>query len=119
MVSTCKALIQHLTWLVKKSINILIQIIMNMSFDRGNFPASQKQAVVHPQLMKPTMNPNNPKSYRSVSNLSFVSKVIDRFAANRFNAQTGLFNLLPAQQSAHWYFQSTKSAQRHRSSYRL
>ena len=55
------------------------------------------------------MDQIDPKSYHPVSNISFVSKIIERLAANRFNVCTGLFNLLPAQQSAYQQFDSIET----------
>ena len=88
------------TWLVKRLTNVLSPVIANMAnvcFENGRFPTAQKQALVRPILKKP-------------SNLSFVSKIVERLAANRFNAHTGLFNLLPARQSAYRQFHSTETA---------
>ena len=81
----------------QKLINVLVLIIIhmaNMSFESGRFQKSQKQAVVRPQLKKPNIDLIDLKSYHPVSNLSFVSKIIERLAANKFNVHSGLFNLL-------------------------
>ena len=61
-------------------------------------------------VKKLTMDPNDPKSYHPLSNLSFVSKVIERLVANQFNKQTGFFIVLPARQSAYQQFRSTETA---------
>ena len=42
------------------------------------FPAQLKSAVVLPLLKKFGSDPDVPKNYRSVSNLAFISKVIEK-----------------------------------------
>ena len=56
------------------------------------------------------MNPTDPTSYHTASNLSFVFKVIERLAADRFNVRTGLFNLLPTGRSAYRQFRGSLEA---------
>jgi len=48
-----------------------ITTLCNVSFQSATLPASQKQAVVLPTLKKPSFDPNNLSSYRSISNLTF------------------------------------------------
>ena len=49
-------------------------------------------------------------SYRPVSNITFILKLIERIALNRFSVHSGLFKLLPARQLAYRRFHSTKTA---------
>jgi len=62
----------------------IITILCNVSFQSATLPASHKQAVVLPRLKKPTLDLNNPSSYRPISNLTFLSKLIERLVAMRF-----------------------------------
>ena len=45
-----------------------------------------------------------------MSNITFISKLIERIALNRFSVHAGLFKLLPARQSAYRRFHSTGTA---------
>ena len=52
-------------WRVKQTSNILGPLIMdmvNLSFDHGRLPASQKHAIVVPRIKKPSLNPTDMKS---------------------------------------------------------
>ena len=101
------------TRLVKRMSDILGQVItkmVNLSFEQGRFPDSQKQAVVVPRIKKPSLDPMDMKSYRPVSNITFISKLVERIAASHFNSHAGLFKLLPARQSAYRRCHSTETA---------
>ena len=84
----------------------IITEMVNLSFEQGRFPDSQKHAIVVPRIKKPSLDP----SYRPVSNITFISKLVERIAASRFNSHAGLFKLLPARQSAYRRFHSTETA---------
>ena len=45
-----------------------------------------------------------------MSNITFISKLIERIALNRFSMHSGLFKLLQARQSAYRRFHSTETA---------
>jgi len=57
--------------------------MVNTSLCCGCVPASQKMAVVTPLLKKASLEPHELKNYRPVSNLSFVSKLVDRVAVKQ------------------------------------
>ena len=75
--------------------------MINRSFEQRRFPSSQKEAIVGPRLKKQSLDPADLKSYRPISNVSFISKLIERIAVNRFNVHANLFQLLPVHQSAY------------------
>ena len=50
--------------------------IINDSLKSGVFPSSYKSAIVTPLLKKPSLDPNDLKNYRPVSNL-FMSKILE------------------------------------------
>ena len=52
--------------------------IVNDWLTSGIFPQIHKSTVVKPQLKKPTLDDNNLKNFRPVSNLSFLSKIIEK-----------------------------------------
>jgi len=62
----------------------------------ATFPHSQKHAtVLHSLLKKPNMDMFDLKSYRPVSNLTFISKFLERFVARRLLIHSELNQLLP------------------------
>ena len=73
--------------------------MVNSSLAAGRLPASQKHAIVTPLLKKPGLDTADMGSYRAVSNLSFVSKVVERAVASQLNDYLVANNLLPRFQS--------------------
>ena len=55
--------------------------IVNLSLKSGSMPAKLKEAVLKPLLKKPNLDQTEFKNYRPVSNLSFLSKVIEKAVA--------------------------------------
>ena len=74
------------------------------------FPDFHKHAVVFPRLKKPSLDVNDLNSYRPISNLSFVSKLVERVAACRFVDHAEQNKLFPVKQSAYRRHHSTESA---------
>ena len=67
--------------LVKECADILVTQIINIinySLREGSFPNSFKTAYVTPLLKKPSLDRNLLKNYGPVSNLSFISKLIEK-----------------------------------------
>ena len=52
-------------------------------FDHGGFPISCKSSIVIPLIKKPGLDREMLKNYRPVSNLSFLSKVIEKVISIR------------------------------------
>ena len=52
--------------------------MVDMSMSSGTVPPSFKMALVTPLLKKATLDPNTLKNYRPVSNLPYLSKVLER-----------------------------------------
>jgi len=48
---------------------------------------------------KPNMDLEQLKSYLPISNLSYISKIVERVVAKRFTAHVNASNLLPVHQS--------------------
>jgi len=79
------------TWLLKKCIDPLLQpvtAIVNRSLAEGVMPSSLKCAAVTPLLKKAGMDEEDMSSYRPISNLPFLSKLIEKVVA-RNNEWTG------------------------------
>ena len=73
-------------------------------------PASQKQAIVLPRLKKSTLDPDHLASYIPISNLSFISKVVERMVASRFVQHAEDNHLFPTRQSLYRRGHSTETA---------
>jgi len=101
------------TWLLKlltPHIAPIICKLCNLSLHNGVFPTPLKQALVLPILKKNNLDPDVASSYRPISNLPYVSKVIERVVAMRLSSHLSYSNLLPARQSAYRPFHSTETA---------
>jgi hypothetical protein len=101
------------TWLVKKfadELSPFITLLFNASLTAGQFPSSQKCAVVTPILKKPTLDPNDLPNYRPISNLTFLSKLLERAVHEQLTSYISANNLLPDEQSAYRKYRSTETA---------
>ena len=102
------------TWLVKCAGDVLAPVIAHMcdmSFALSKIPDCSKRAIVRPLLKKSTLDSNDPASYRPISNLSFVSKVVEKVVDARLAAHhAARHNLLPTLQSAYRPNHSTETA---------
>ena len=84
--------------------------LCNLSLEQGVFPVQLMQARVLPLLKKPTLDPDEASSYRPISNLPYLSKLIERVFGSRFAEHSATYSLLPVQQSAYRPFHSTETA---------
>ena len=84
--------------------------IINYSLKEGSFPNCFKTAYVTPLLKKPNLDRNLLKNYRPVSNLSFLSKLIEKVAAKQLNNYIDSKGLSNVNQSAYRRLHSTESA---------
>jgi len=101
------------TWLLKQLATCIAPVICrlcNLSLEQGVFPAQLKQARVFPLLKKPTLDPDEASSYRPISNLPYISKLIERVVVSRFAEHSAMHSLLPVQQSAYRPHHSTETA---------
>jgi len=100
-------------WLVKRASHVLAPIIAavcNASFQQLIFPCRCKSAIVRPLLKKRTADINYPASYRPISNLSFLSKVVEKVVDGRLWEHIKRHRLLSVRQSAYHPFHSTETA---------
>ena len=70
-------------WLFKNCLTELIHVvhhIVNTSLASGMSPTALKSAMLKPATMKFTMDPDDLKSYRPISNLTYLSKIIEKTA---------------------------------------
>ncbi len=101
------------TWLMKAHVDIFIPFIthvINISFSSGIFPKSLGRALITPVLKKPSLDSNELSNYRPVSNINFISKIIEKVAT--YQLKTYLFenNLIDDHQSAYLPNRSTETA---------
>jgi hypothetical protein len=87
-----------------------IWVMCNASLRDGRLPDSQKAAIITPVLKKTNADPDEPKNYRPISNLTFMSKVIERIVAEQVTRHLNISNLMPPLQSAYRCHHSTETA---------
>ena len=100
-----KIIMQH----SEQFINVFVYII-NLCFSSGIFPASFKAAVVKPLLKKPCLDSEILKNFRPVSNLTFLSKLIEKVIARRLFAHLQDNGIMEKFQSAYKTKHSTETA---------
>jgi len=101
------------TWLVKDMRGLLapfLTLLFNRSLSTGCFPSEFKLAIVCPLLKKSGLDAEDPKNRRSVSTLSFFSKLLERNAQRQLQAYLNNNDLMPTQQSAYRQHHSTETA---------
>ena len=101
------------TFLLKESIEVLLPFITamcNASLDEGHLPISQRHAIVTPLLKKPSLDAGELKNYRPVSNLTFMSKVVERMVSGQLIEYMNSCDLMPTLQSAYRRHHSTETA---------
>ena len=101
------------TFLLREFIDLLLPYVtsmVNASLAEGRLPLSQRHAIVTPLLKKTGLDAADMSNYRPVSNLTFMSKVVERAVATRFNAYFDANDLLPRNQSAYRKKHSTETA---------
>lgn len=88
----------------------LVCRIINKSFSEGTFPQTEKSAIVHPLLKKPGLDMQDLSSYRPVSNLSFLSKIMERAILDQLLPVLEANMIIPDLQSAYRKHHSTETA---------
>ena len=100
------------TFVVKQFLDVLLPFMTcmcNASVQEG-LPSSQMDAVITPVLKKVGLDPDELKSYRPISNLSFMSKIVEKLIFLQLSTYLAENNLLPKLQSGFRRFHSTESA---------
>ena len=87
--------------------------IINTSLKSWTVPDSFKSAIVRPHLKKHNLDPNELKNYRPISNLCFLSKLLEKVVLNQLNFHLSTNNLLNPFQSAYRQSHSTETALLH------
>ena len=101
------------SWLLKECVDELSPIvtsIVNASLNHAIVPLSLKTALIRPLLKKSGLDKEVLKNYRPVSNLSFISKVLEKVVAKRLDDHMLDNNLYSSVQSAYREHHSTETA---------
>ena len=84
--------------------------LCNSSLIQGCLPVSQRHAIVLPRLKKAGADSADVKNYRPISNLTFMSKVVERLVCRQLTTFLDSHKLLPELQSAYRKHHSTETA---------
>jgi hypothetical protein len=101
------------TAIMKEFISELLPFLTDLcraSLEEGCLPLSQRHAIVIPRLKKSGADPTDPKNFRPISNLTFMSKVVERLVCRQLTAFLDKHGLLPSLQSAYRRNHSTETA---------
>ena len=82
---------------------------MNLFLTSGIVPLSLKHAIVGPHLKKPHADSEDFTNYRPVSNLSFLSKILEKLVAKRLPSHMDNHNLHEVMQLAYKKYHSTET----------
>ena len=100
-------------WLFKHCLPELIGIvhfIVNESLATGCFPKLLKSAMIRPSLKKPGLDSDELKNYRPISNLTYLSKIIEKVVHNQLTAYIDTNELFADFQSGYRKVHSCETA---------
>ena len=101
------------TNLLKKTLEVHLPPLLNIintSFKEGKFPKCLKTAIVTHLLKKTSLDTEQLKNYRPVSNIPFLSKVLEKIAVKRLLNHLQSNDLYEVKQSAYKRQHSTETA---------
>jgi len=104
------------TWLLKKCIDQLLSLItaiVNRSMDESVMPLCLKWATISPLLNISCLDKGDMKNYRPISNLPFISKLIEKVVARGREEHLEHSDLNDIYQSVYRRGHSTETAQWH------
>ena len=86
------------TWLVKDCVSVLapcITSVINASLRTCYFPLAWRKAIVSQLLKKSGRDESTPCNYRPVSNVTFLSKVLERVVLRQMSSYLIVNKLMP------------------------
>ncbi|GFS07086.1 reverse transcriptase-like protein [Elysia marginata] len=84
--------------------------VINQSLATGTVPDCYKHAIVKPMLKKPGLDENALKNFRPISNLKFLSKILEKLVLKQLLEHLNKSNVNEVFQSACKAFHSTETA---------
>ncbi|KAL5260695.1 hypothetical protein ACHWQZ_G010747 [Mnemiopsis leidyi] len=100
-------------WLFKECLPEMLPIthyIVNQSLKEGVFPEDLKIASIRPKLKKPTLDVDDLCNYRPISNLTFLSKILEKVVHDQLNTYVTTNNLYAKFQSGYRKHHSCETA---------
>src|SRR6218665_2200298 len=76
-----------------------LTLLCNRSLQEGVLPDSQKRSVVFPALKRDGLDLKDPSNFRPISNVSFLSKTIEKIVSEEITSYLSTNDLLPKYQS--------------------
>ena len=101
------------TSVLKQIVDVIAPYVVhlfNSSLSSGHFPSDFKEAFITPAMKKPGLDVTDPGSYRPISNLSVLSKLLERLAVRQLMNYLSSADLLPQLQSGFRQGHSTETA---------
>lgn len=95
---------------VSEDLTQVITKIINISTSTASMPSCLKFASLSPRLKKPTLDYEEYNNYRPISNLTFISKCIEKVVASQLWNHVREYKLDETLQSAYKQFHSTETA---------
>jgi len=100
-------------WMIKSLRHLfapILILLINCSLITATLPASHKRAIIRPRIKKSGLDPSDPGNYRPISNLSFISKLVERAVHRQLSNYVESNSLLPFVQSGFRRLHSTETA---------
>ena len=100
-------------YVTRNALGVLLHFIskiINISLETGQMPSQLKVAMLRPLLKKSSLDHTQFSNYRPVSNLSFISKAIEKLVANQLISYINEYELNETFQSAYKQYHSTETA---------
>ena len=101
------------TWLLKQCMSAVLPIItkiVNLSLRDASMPTLFKEASLTPILKSISLNTDEESSFRPISNLPYVSKIIEKVVDTQLTYHIQKHNLDERMQSAYKKYHSTETA---------
>jgi len=101
------------TWLLKANVDVLAPFLSRLfceSLERGEVPSTMKSAYITPILKRSNLDSADTASYRPISNLSVISKLLERVVSKQLVRYLRDNDLFPDLQSAYRAHHSTETA---------
>ena len=92
------------TWMIKECIGVFAPLftrVINSSLRKAVVPETFQQAIVFPTIKNPNGDRDSLSNYRPVSNLPFISKVLEKVVLDQLNEFLQENNLLNPHQSGY------------------